>query len=401
MQFKYRAVADNGQIVEGLQDAKDEKELVAILKDRRFMTISVEVTASSGGSTAITFKKVKKKDMAVFCRQFHTMLNAGVSVVRSLDILERQTENKLLRKAISNVYENVQKGMTLSEALKENPKVFPSILISMVEAGEVSGSLDTIMDRMSIHFEKEFKIENEIKGAMVYPIVLAFMSTAVVVFMMVAVMPTFVGMFESSGIQLPGPTRALLALSHSLKYRWYMYMLVSFGLTLGIRYFGKSEYGGMLFDTMKLRLPIIKYTNVKIATSKFNRTLSTILSSGIPLIQGIDMVSKVLDNKYMFKKLEDAKEDIRKGVPLSTTIKDSKLFPPMVDAMIKVGEESGDLDGILNRTADFYDEEVDVAITRMTEMMQPLMVVMMALIIGFIVISIALPMFDMVNLVGQ
>lgn len=399
MQFKYRAVTDSGQIMEGLQDAKDEKELVDILKNSRYMPISIEKTSSSGGSTVISFAKVKKKDMAVFCRQFHTMLNAGVSVVKSLDILERQTENKPLKKAISDVYENVQKGMTLSEALNENPKVFPSILISMVEAGEVSGSLDTIMERMSVHFEKEFKIDNKIKGAMIYPIVLAVVATSVVVFLMIAVMPTFVGMFESSGVQLPGPTRALMAISHSLTYFWYIYMIVIFGILLGIRYFGKSEYGSMLFDTLKLRLPIIKNTNIKIATSKFNRTLSTVLSSGIPLMQGIDLVGRVLGNKYIEEKLENAKEEVRKGVPLSVTIREAKIFPPMVDAMIKIGEESGDLDGILSKTADFYDEEVEVAITKMTEMMQPLMIVVMALIVGFIVISIALPMFDMVNLI--
>jgi type IV pilus assembly protein PilC len=400
MQFKYRAVADNGQIIEGLQDAKDEKELVAILKGSSYMPISVEQTAGSGGSMEITFARVKKKDMAVFCRQFHTMLHAGVSVVKSLDILERQTENKLLKKAIANVYDNVQKGLTLSEALKENSKVFPSILISMVEAGEVSGSLDTIMERMSVHFEKEFRIDNKIKGAMIYPIMLACVATAVVVFMMVAVMPTFVGMFESSGVELPAPTRLLLAISHSLTHQWYMYILVIAVMALGIRYFGRSEYGGMLFDIWKLRLPIIKNTNVKIATSKFNRTLSTILSSGIPLMQGIDLVSRVLGNKYIAKKLENAKEEVRKGVPLSVTIREARIFPPMVDAMIKIGEESGDLDGIMNKTADFYDEEVDVAITKMTEMMQPIMIVIMALIVAFIVISIALPMFDMVNMVG-
>lgn len=400
MQFKYRAVTASGQVVEGLQDAKDEKELVAILKGSSYMPIAVEQTVSSGGSMELTLRRVKKKDIAVFCRQFHTMLHAGVSVVKSLDILERQTENKLLKKAVANVHDNVQKGMTLSEAFRENPKVFPSILINMVEAGETSGSLDTIMERMSVHFEKEFRIENKIKGAMIYPIMLACVATAVVVFMMVAVMPTFIGMFESSGVQLPAPTRALLAISYSLTHYWYMYILVVFGLVLGIRYFGKSDFGGMLFDTWKLRIPVIRNTNTKVATSKFNRTLSTILSSGIPLMQGMDLVAKVLDNRYIGKKLEEAKEKVRKGIPLSISIREARVFPPMVDAMIKIGEESGDLDGIMNRTADFYDEEVDVAITKMTEMMQPIMIVVMALIVAFIVISIALPMFDMVNLVG-
>ncbi len=399
MQFKYRAVTSSGQVVEGLQDAKDEKELVAILKGSSYMPIAVEQTVSSGGSMEITLRRVKKKDIAVFCRQFHTMLHAGVSVVKSLDILERQTENKLLKMAVANVHDNVQKGMTLSEALRENPKVFPSILINMVEAGETSGSLDTIMERMSIHFEKEFKIENKIKGAMIYPIMLACVATAVVVFMMVAVMPTFIGMFQRSGVQLPAPTRALLAISYSLTHYWYMHILLVFGLVLGIRYFGKSDFGSMLFDTWKLRLPIIRNTNTKVATSKFNRTLSTILSSGIPLMQGMDLVAKVLENRYIGKRLEEAKEKVRKGIPLSITIREAKIFPPMVDAMIKIGEESGDLDGIMNRTADFYDEEVEVAITKMTEMMQPIMIIIMALIVAFIVISIALPMFDMLTLI--
>ncbi|MEA4849364.1 MAG: type II secretion system F family protein [Clostridiaceae bacterium] len=398
MQFKYRAVSDSGHIIEGLQDAKDKKELVSVLKGSSYMPISVEKGAESGGSAEITFARVKKKDMAVFCRQFHTMLNSGVSVVKSLDILERQTENKLLKRAISSAWENVQKGMTLSEALKENPRAFPSILINMVEAGEVSGSLDTIMERMAVHFEKEFRIENKIKGAMLYPIVLACIATAVVVFMMVAVLPTFVGMFESSGVRLPLPTRILLAVSHSIRYLWHVYILGAAGLVLGLRYLGRSEAGRLLVDTWKFRLPVIKNTNVKIATSKFNRTLSTILSSGIPLIQGIELVSRVLDNRYIEEKLENVQEGVRKGMPLSETVREARVFPPMVDAMIKIGEESGDLDGILSKTADFYDEEVEAAIQRMTEIMQPLMIVIMALIVGFIVISIALPMFDMVNM---
>ncbi len=400
MQFKYKAVTDSGQVIEGVQDAKDEKELLTMLKGSKYMPISISQTESSGGTVKISFSKVKKKDMAIFCRQFHTMLRAGVSVVKSLDILEKQTENRLLRKAITVVHEDVQKGMTLSEAFRQSSKVFPSILVNMVEAGETSGSLDTVMERMAEHFEKEFKIDNKIKSAMIYPIMLVVIATAVVVFMMIFVMPTFVGMFESSGVQLPAPTRALMAISHSIRYQWYIYIIVIFGLTLGIRFIGKTDQGELLFDTWKLRLPVIRNTNVKVATSKFNRTLSTMMSSGIPLMQGMDLVTRVLDNRYIGDKLDESREKVRKGVPLSIAIRETKVFPPMVDAMIKIGEESGDLDGIMNKTADFYDEEVDVAITKMTEMMQPLLIVVMAVIVAFIVISIALPMFDMVNLVG-
>lgn len=397
MQFKYKAVTDNGQIVEGIFDAINEQEVISMLKGSNYMPISIEETKDSGASQPITFGKVKKKDLAVFCRQFYTMLNAGVSIVKTLDILEKQTENKLMKTAIDDVYNNVQKGMTLSEAMSSNPKIFPSILINMVEAGEASGNLDTIMDRMAVHYEKEFKLENKVKGAMIYPMVLAVAATAVVIFLMVAVMPTFIGMFESSGVELPGATKALLAISNSLQNQWYLYIVIIFGLIFGIKLYAKTDTGGMLFDTMKLRLPIFKNTNIKVATSRFTRTLSTLLSSGIPLIQGIDIVSKVIGNKNIANRLENAKEEVRKGVPLSRTIKDTAVFPPMVDSMIKIGEESGALDDILNKAADFYDEEVEVAMQKMTEMMQPIMILVMALIVGFIVLAIALPMFDMVN----
>ncbi len=397
MQFKYKAVTDSGQIMNGIHDAESEAEVIGMLRNNKFMPISIEKTATSGSSMSISLGKVKKKDMAVFCRQFYTMLHAGVTVIKALDILEMQTENKLMKKAIAEVYENVQKGMALSEAMKMNEKVFPSILVNMVEAGEASGSLDTIMDRMSVHYEKDFKIENKVKGAMIYPMVLAVVATSVVIFLLLFVMPTFVGMFEGSGVKLPGPTRALLAISNSLQNFWYIYLVTIIGLILGTKYYGNTETGRLQFDALKFKLPVLKSTNIKIATSRFTRTLSTLLASGIPLMQGLDIVTKVIGNQYAAKKLENAKEEVKRGVPLSRTIKDTGIFPPMLDSMIKIGEESGALDDILNRSADFYDEEVEVALQKMTELMQPIMIVVMAAIVGFIVISIALPMFDMVN----
>ncbi len=397
MQFKYKAVTSTGQTIEGIHDGESEHDVISMLKGNNYMPISIEQTADSGQSTAISFGKVKKKDLAVFCRQFYTMLNSGVTIIKCLDILERQTENKHMRTAIADVFENVQKGMTLSEAMKAIPKVFPPILIHMVEAGEASGSLDTIMDRMAVHYEKEFKIENKVKGAMVYPAVLAVVATGVVVFLMIFVMPTFVSMFEGSGVELPGPTKALLAISHSLRAQWYIYIAAVIALVFLFKYIGSTTGGRMLYDTIKLKIPVFKNVSIKIATSRFTRTLSTLLYSGIPLMQGLDIVSKIVDNKNIALRLDNAREEVRKGVPLSKTIKDAVVFPPMVDSMIRIGEESGDLDGILNKSADFYDEEVEVALSKMTEMMQPIMIVIMALIVGFIVIAIALPMFDMAS----
>jgi len=397
LQFKYKAVGDNGQVIEGLFDASSKQEVIGMLRNNNRMPISIEETRDSGASQVISFGKVKKKDLAIFCRQFYTMLYAGVSIVKALDILEKQIENKVMKKAVADIHDSVQKGVALSESMKSNANVFPPILINMVEAGEESGNLDTIMDRMAVHYEKEYKIENKIKGAMIYPTVLAVAAIGVVVFMMVAVMPTFIDMFESSGVELPGLTKALLAVSHSLKEQWYFFLMGLAILVFGTGFFLKSELGSIFFDTVKLKIPIVKNTNIKVATSRFTRTLSTLLSSGIPLLQGIDIVSRVINNKNIAKRLDYVKEEVRKGVPLSKAIKDIDLFPPMLDSMINIGEESGALDDILNKTADFYDEEVEVALQTMTEMMQPIMIIVMASIVGFIVLAIALPMFDMVN----
>lgn len=399
MQFIYRAVTDNGQVIEGIHEAYSEQEVLAMIRNNEYVPISIEPKIEEKPVSSYFLKNVSKKDVAVYCRQFYTMLNAGVSILKCLDILEAQTENKVMKNATRVVFDDVQKGMTLSEAMRKHERVFPSLLVNMVEAGEVSGSLDVIMERMALHYEKENKIENKIKGAMIYPIVLGVISIAVVIFLLVAVMPTFIGMFESSGVELPIPTKILLNISNSLKNQWYMYLAIVIALTLGIGYLGKKESGRLFIDGLKLRTPIFKNTNIKIATSRFTRTLSTLLSSGIPLLQALDVVSKIVNNKLLCSRLENAKEEVRKGIPLSRTIKEIKIFPPMVDSMIKIGEESGSLDEILNKSADFYDEEVEVAIQKMTEMLQPLLVVVMALIVGFIVMAMALPMFDMVNTV--
>jgi len=397
MKYKYVALTRDGFKVNGSVDSTSENEVLRMIKSNGYLPVSIERDIESEAKFEILTKKVKKKDLAVFCRQFYTMLDAGINIVNSLDILSAQTENKTLKKAISNVAENVQKGVTLSEAMKMHPKVFPTILINMVEAGEVSGNLDTILERMAVHFEKENKTENKVRSSMVYPIVLMVVSVAVVIFMLIFILPTFVGMFEGSDTPLPLPTRILIGLSELLQSYWYIFIGIVALLVFGITSYINSENGRRLYDGIKLKLPIIKGTTVKIVTSRFTRTLSTLMSSGIPLLRSMEVVSKVVNNKVVEDKLISGIEDIRRGVPLSRMIKDIEIFPPMVDSMVKIGEESGALDDILLKTADFYDEEVDVALTRLTSMLEPLMIVFMALIIGFIVIAMYLPMFEVIN----
>ncbi len=395
--YKYRAISENGQVLEGYYEAQSESDVITMLKNNNYFPMSIEEDKHADDKKDLFIKKVTKKDMAVFCRQFFTMLNAGISIVKCLDILEKQTENKAIKKAISNVYGDVQKGTTLSEGMKKQKRIFPPLLINMVEAGEVSGNLDVIMERMAIHFEKENKLENKVKNALIYPIILSIVAIAVVIFLLTVVMPSFISMFESSGFLLPRPTRVLLSISNCLRVYWYLFIGIIVITIFSIIYLGKTEEGRRFFDNIKIKIPGVKKMNIKIITSRFTRTLSTLLSSGIPLLESLDVVSKVVGNKVVCDKLEMVKEDIRKGIPMSKTIKSMEIFPPMVDSMIKIGEESGALDDILYKTADFYDEEVESSMEKMTTMLEPILIVFMAIIIGFIVISMAMPMFEMIN----
>jgi|LSQX01.2.fsa_nt_gb type IV pilus assembly protein PilC len=399
MRYKYRSITPDGREVEGFYEGDSEAGLVKMLKERKELVISIERDIKSETRIELFKTKVKKKDLALFCRQFYTMISAGLGIVPCLEILVAQTRNKTFKNAIADAYEEVQKGKTLSQAMKEHTSVFPTILVSMVEAGEVSGNLDTVMLRMAEHFEKENKLENKVKSAMVYPAVLAVVSVVVVVFMLVFIMPTFIGMFESSGVELPGLTKVLLNISNSLKTYWYIYIGVILALVTGIRRYKKTEGGRRLFDSLKLRFPIVKGTTSMLITSRFTRTLSTLLTSGIPLIQALEVVARVVNNTIIEERMVEGIDSVRKGVSLARTVKDVGVFPPMVDSMIKIGEESGSLDDMLTKTADFYDEEVQTSLQKLTSMLEPIMLVVMGFIIGFIVIAMYLPMFDMMKTV--
>lgn len=398
-EFKYKSVSTtDGQIEKGVYTAKSKMEVIEMLRQKRLMPVWVEEVK---GSKEITLPriliKVKIKDLSIFCRQFYTMLNAGVSIIGCLDILSRQTENRKLQETLYKIYEEVQKGETLSDTLRKRKEIFPELLINMVEAGEVSGNLDVIMERMAVHFEKETKINNKIQSAMIYPIILSIIATGVVVFLLTFIMPTFVGMFEDSGVALPLPTQILLNISHALRAFWYLFLLILIGIVITVKRTAASEAGKFFMDNLKLRIPIVKEAMKKIMTSRFSRTLATLLSSGIPLIQAMDIVAKVVGNKVVEKGIKEAIEDVRKGVDLSAPIKRMGIFPPMLDSMIAIGEESGSLDEILDKTANFYDDEVDTAITKMTTLLEPLMIVIMAVVVGSIVIAMILPMFSMMN----
>jgi len=395
MRYKYKSISADGRETEGLYVGDNESGLISMLKEKKELVISIERDVQSEAQIEIFKKKVKKKDLSLFCRQFYTMISAGLGIVPCLEILVAQTENKTFKNAIADTYEDVQKGLTLSESMRKHTNVFPTILVSMVEAGEVSGNLDTIMLRMAEHFEKENKIENKVKSSMVYPAVLGIATIAVVIFMLIFVMPTFIGMFEGSGTELPAPTQMLINLSNSLQSYWYIYIAVTAAIVILISTYKKTKEGRRFFDSMKLKLPVVRKTTAMLATSRFTRTLSTLMSSGIPLIQSMEVVSRVVNNAIIEERLMKGIDSIRKGITLSRTVKDVRVFPPMVDSMIRIGEESGSLDDMLYKTADFYDEEVETSMQKLTAMIEPIMIIVMALIIGTIVIAMYLPMLSM------
>lgn len=391
--YKYKVITERGDIIAGVKEAESEEELIKMLKKSNYYPISIKAKIG----VSFIKERVSKKDLSILCRQLSTMLKAGISIVYVLDILVRQIENTTLKKAVSMIYHDVHKGETISTAMEKHKKVFPTLLVNMIKVGEVTGNLDLIIERMAYYYENANKIENKIKSALVYPILLSITSILVVIFLLTMVMPSYVAMFESNGLALPTSTRLMLAVSKGLTKYWYIIVILLAFLILSIRYYSKKEEGALYLDSLKLKLPIFKRLNTKIINSRFARTMSMLLSSGIPLLQALDIAKKAVGNKIVSNKLEMVEENIKKGISFSEAIKDTYIFEPMIYSMIKIGEETGALDKLLHKAADYFEEEVNHILHRITTLVEPILIVFMALIIGFIVVSMTMPMLDMIN----
>lgn len=400
-QYSYTSVDKNGKKYTGIIEAANMAQLSSRMREKNQFIVNAEDQADVITSKQIgASRKVKVKPLSIFCRQFATLINAGITAVKSLDILFQQTEDKDMKMYLGRIYEAVQKGEAMSEAFRKQGLAFPELFINMVMAGESSGNLDAVLIRMADHYEKENKLKNRIKGAMVYPLVLMTLTVVVVILMLTVVLPSFTGIILSGGGEIPLPTRILLGLSDFLQQYWYLIAGVIILFTISWRAYKRSEKGRLWWDTTKLKIPIVKKSLRMIYSSRFARTLSTLLSSGIQMLPSIDITARVINNQLIHDKLRSSIEDIRKGTPLSLALKKTDQFPPMIYNMISVGEESGLLDDILIKTAAFYDEESDAAVTRLVALLEPLLIVFMAVIIGFVVISIALPMFSMYGAVA-
>lgn len=392
--YSYRAMKDDGKKLEGMYEANSRDEVVEMITANGFYPLKVE-EVTKGKKTEIRLNnRVTTKDLAIFCRQLYTMLDAGVSITNSLNMLAMQLPSPRLRTILSEIEESVKKGEMLSVAMKRY-KEFPQLLISMIESGESTGNIDTMMLRMANHFEKETKTNNKVKSAMIYPICLAVVAVVAVMFILTFVMPTFAELFEENGANLPFITSAMIGASDFLKSYWFIIVAIIAIIVVAIKAYAETEDGKVRFSALALKFPIVANLNKKVIVARFTRTLATLLSAGISLVQALPIVSAVLGNKIAQQDLDRIRERVVRGDGLSAPIAESDIFPDMLASMVRIGEESGALDDILNKTADFYEEEVDQAITQTTELMQPIVIVIMGIVVGIMVMGIMLPMFDM------
>lgn len=396
IRYKYTSKNMAGTLIEGEFAGNSLDELKShVRKEGQFL---VEHKVISGGSAEIRLMaSVKLKDLAIFCRQFSVLFSAGVNISEAVHILGVQTKNKKLRESLEIIYDDIRKGKLLSEAMDIHDKVFPEFLRSMVKVGEVSGNLDLVMTRMAEYYEKNNKISNKVKSAMVYPMILGIMMVGVVGIMFTFVLPIFAGTLEGFGTELPAITRLLLDMSGFITGNLGM-ILMSF-VVLGVIYFiwARSPGGRLTRDRWKLFVPIISTVNRKTITTRFSRSLGILLHSGISMLESIDIIAKLIGNRFVESRFDVCKEDVKKGFDLATSLKKVGLFSPLLIEMISVGQQTGQLDDMLMRTADFFDEEVEESVTRATTMIEPIMIIVLAVVVGTIIVSVMLPMVGMME----
>lgn len=398
--FNYKVVDRDGKNKKGTIEAPNRDGAEKKLKSEGYSIMSLTEQSSPLGNIGFK-KKVKSRDLGVFCKQFSAVIKAGVTIISALELMGDQIENKTLRKAIADARTYVEKGGTLADAFRVNPDVFPPIMINMVAAGEMSGNLEICLDRLVEHFEKDNALTSKIKGAMTYPIVVLIVMVIVIIVVLVAVIPNFASMFEDMGTQLPLATRAMMAAADFVKYKWWLLIIIVAAVVFGVKFFKKTPFGEQLFANLGLKAPIFGPLNVKTACSRFARTMSTLMASGISMIDAVEQVAKMMDNKIIRDGLLDAKVQVSKGVPLSKPLKDMEMLPPMLSAMTKIGEETGDIEEMLSKVADYYDEEVEAATNALTSAMEPMIMVVLACIVGMIVAAVYGPIMSMYDAMDQ
>ena len=398
--FIWKGRSPNGEILSGEYAAENKDDLIGYLRKRKIIITSVKQKSKEFIITMPWEKRVSVKDLGVFTRQFATMINAGLPMVQCLDILTSQMEKPYFRQAVSTVMADVEGGSTLGEAMGRHPNIFSRLFVNMVEAGEAGGILDLILNRLAVYLEKADQLQRKVKSAMTYPAVVCFVALGATTFMLMFIIPTFAKMFSDFGGELPTPTRIVMGFSNFLRNYWYFMLGGVIALIVVIKRFYATEVGKTKIDGFLLRLPALGIVIRKGAVARFTRTLGTLISSGVPILNGLEITAKTSGNKVIENAIFATRDSISQGNTISDPLKKSGVFPPMVTQMIGVGEQTGALDEMLEKIANFYDDEVDTAVDSLTAIIEPAMIVVMGGIVGGMLIAMYLPMFKLIAVVS-
>lgn len=396
--FQWSGKTLRGTIESGELSANSKEDVISQLRRK---SITPTAITEKKPKTPFSFgSKASDKDITVFTRQFATMIEAGLPLVQSLEILTSQVENKTLAKALASIKTDVEGGSTYADALKKHPRIFSELYVNMIAAGEAGGILDTILNRLAEYIEKAMKLRKKVKGAMIYPAVVSVIAVIVIAVIMIFVVPTFSKMFVTLGGTIPVPTRIIINLSNFISGIGGLFILFAvIGLSLSIAQIRRTEKGKKAIDALLLKAPVLGILFRKVAVAKFTRTLGTLISSGVPILDGLEITAKTAGNKVIEYAVMDVKKAVSEGKTLAEPLTKARVFPPMVTHMIAVGESTGALDSMLSKIADFYDDEVDMAVSNLTSMIEPIMIVFLGSTIGYTVVAMYLPIFKLLTLV--
>ena len=390
--FSYVAVDQTGRETKGSMDAENRERAAEQIRKSGLVPLSIKEQGVLNKEIDFSLgKKVKPRDLSVFCRQFVSITQAGVPMKEALQMLAEQTENKWLKRAITDVLTNVEKGNTLADSMMAYQDIFPGIMVSMVRAGESSGNLEMAFSRMAVHFEKQAKLKATIRKATIYPIILICAAIGVVAVMLLFVIPIFIDMFADLDVEMPALTMAVMNTSRWTASHWYVILIVIVAVVAAYHAFYRTDDGRRIIDEIKMHMPLFGKLTVKSACAEFARTMSTLLAAGLSTVSCLDIVSGIIKNIHYVNALQKAKEEIMKGIPLSEPLQSSGIFPPMVYHMTGIGEETGNIEDMLSKLADYYDEEVEITTQSILAAMEPLIIVFMAIVVGTLVIAVILP----------
>jgi type IV pilus assembly protein PilC len=398
--YVWKGRSPNGEILSGEYIAETKDDLVGYLRKRKIIITSVRQKSKDYKIGLPWTQRTSVKDLGVFTRQFATMINAGLPMVQCLDVLASQTEKEFFRRSVAQVTSDVEGGSTLGEALAKHPKIFSKLFVNMVEAGEAGGILDVILNRLAVYLEKADALHRKIKGAMTYPTVVCIVALGATIFMLMFIIPTFARMFTDFGGKLPLPTQIVMGLSTFLRNFWYIMVGAIVGAVILFKRFYATDLGKLKVDGFLLKIPVLGMVLRKGAVARFTRTLGTLISSGVPILNGLDITARTAGNRVIENAVFATRDSISQGNTISEPLKKSGVFPPMVTQMISVGEQTGALDEMLEKIANFYDDEVDTAVDSLTAIIEPVMIVIMGVVVGGMLIAMYLPMFRLISVVS-